>query len=287
MLTDMSSHPTKSGIYKITNTANGKCYIGCAVNIKKRFYEHKWALTRGEHGNPHLQAAWQKYGEEAFEFSVIELVEDPAQLLDVETVHIQGSDPELVYNILNAPRSTSLGLRRTPEVRRKTSEAVSRHFEDPENRRKTSEATRAGMADPEVRRRISEAKAGKIPDANQFGVSYIVRLPSGETTEAMNLSAFCREHGLQTANAHQSMLTKRILPSGFAFRKKEEGERRDFDDYKVTKTKKRFRVTHLSGAEFITDNVRAFCREHNTHSNYLYLSLRTGKFVCGYKMEEV
>ena len=32
------------GIYKIVNTVNGKCYIGSAVNLDKRIYEHKYHL---------------------------------------------------------------------------------------------------------------------------------------------------------------------------------------------------------------------------------------------------
>lgn len=59
-------------IYKITNTQNNKMYIGqTKQKVKKRRYKHKWALRKGNHANAHLQSAWNKYGEESFDFKVI------------------------------------------------------------------------------------------------------------------------------------------------------------------------------------------------------------------------
>ena len=60
-----------SGIYKIANLVNGKRYIGGSVNLKHRLVCHKSGLRRGRHKNPHLQNAWNKYGEENFEFKII------------------------------------------------------------------------------------------------------------------------------------------------------------------------------------------------------------------------
>ena len=44
----------KSGIYIIRNTVNGKIYIGSAVNLEKRLYEHFWALRKNKHINKYL-----------------------------------------------------------------------------------------------------------------------------------------------------------------------------------------------------------------------------------------
>ena len=61
----------KIGIYKILNTVNNKVYIGSATNIEKRWRDHKWHLNRNIHHNSHLQSSWNKYGAEAFEFTVL------------------------------------------------------------------------------------------------------------------------------------------------------------------------------------------------------------------------
>ena len=64
-----------SGIYIILNKVNNKWYVGQSINIKNKWYKHKWQLKRNIHKNPHLQSAWNKYNENNFEFYVIELVE--------------------------------------------------------------------------------------------------------------------------------------------------------------------------------------------------------------------
>ena len=60
------------GIYQIKNLLNGKVYIGQSVDIEKRWSTHKAELKNNYHYNIHLQNAWNKYGEDNFEFSIIE-----------------------------------------------------------------------------------------------------------------------------------------------------------------------------------------------------------------------
>lgn len=60
------------GIYKIKNTINNKIYIGQSGDIKWRWTHHRSDLRGGYHSNKHLQGAWKKYGEDAFEFSIVE-----------------------------------------------------------------------------------------------------------------------------------------------------------------------------------------------------------------------
>ena len=63
------------GIYKIENIINGKIYIGSSTRLLKRFKEHKRKLLNNTHINSILQRSWNKYGEGAFMFSVIEYCE--------------------------------------------------------------------------------------------------------------------------------------------------------------------------------------------------------------------
>lgn len=59
-----------TGIYKITNKTNNKVYIGSAIDIKKRWRDHKWHLKENKHHNSHLQASYNKHGLNEFEFTI-------------------------------------------------------------------------------------------------------------------------------------------------------------------------------------------------------------------------
>lgn len=64
----------KSGIYRILNIIDNKCYVGsAAVRFKERWSSHKSALNKNKHHSPHLQNAWNKYGEKAFIFEILEI----------------------------------------------------------------------------------------------------------------------------------------------------------------------------------------------------------------------
>lgn len=72
-----------SGIYKIVNKINGKCYIGSAVDLIRRHKRHFSNLNRNVHINAKLQNAWNKYEANNFEFCVIAFCE-PGELLALE-----------------------------------------------------------------------------------------------------------------------------------------------------------------------------------------------------------
>lgn len=61
-----------SGIYTITNKVNGKIYVGFTNNFISRKQTHFANLRHNSHDNNYLQNAWNKYGEEAFEFEILE-----------------------------------------------------------------------------------------------------------------------------------------------------------------------------------------------------------------------
>lgn len=60
------------GIYVICNVKTDTFYVGKSVNIEKRFKNHLKNLRQNKHYNKHLQNSYNKYGEEFFEFDVVE-----------------------------------------------------------------------------------------------------------------------------------------------------------------------------------------------------------------------
>lgn len=132
----------KSGIYKITNLLNGKCYVGSARSLDSRWRRHSHDLAHGKHHSRKLQRAFDKYGASAFEFSVLEHVSDLAQLIIREQHWIDALNAfKTGYNALPAAGS-ALGQVRSEETRAKL---------------------RGRVIPAETRERMSAAKKGIVP----------------------------------------------------------------------------------------------------------------------------
>lgn len=74
-----------SGIYAIKSKVDGKMYIGSAIDIFKRWSEHKNLLKLKLH-NKRLQKSWELYGEKNFEFLILERVTN--NLLEIEQFYL-------------------------------------------------------------------------------------------------------------------------------------------------------------------------------------------------------
>ena len=83
------------GIYRILNTVNRKEYIGSSKDTDFRWRTHRAALRRGTHANIILQRSWNKYGEAAFVFEVLEEVADTPDLLVIEQRYLEERKPAL------------------------------------------------------------------------------------------------------------------------------------------------------------------------------------------------
>ncbi len=90
------------GIYKITNQINGKCYIGKSETLPKRLSIHYSSIKGGWHRNKHLQAAWNKYGEENFTVCILEILDENEDINEREKYYIslyKSYDPNYGYNL--------------------------------------------------------------------------------------------------------------------------------------------------------------------------------------------
>lgn len=119
----------KTGVYQIINKISGKVYIGHAARyypnkpascgFYRRWSEHIYDLNNSQHPNIHLQRAWIKYGEGAFEFSILEFVEQD-KCKEREQFYLDNLSREERYNI-SPIAGSSLGREVTAETRAKIS----------------------------------------------------------------------------------------------------------------------------------------------------------------------
>ena len=184
-----------SGIYKITNTANGKIYVGSAKDFSQRWGMHKYQLRRGKHHSPYMQKAYNKHGEGSFVFEIM-LVCSKEDLIFYEQRALDAlspCDPSIGYNICKVAGSSlgrkmpthavesmrermkgkqyGLGHRHSEESRAKMSASKIGNKNAVGNQiwlgRKHSEETKARLSEVAKARRLSEETKRKISESSK------------------------------------------------------------------------------------------------------------------------
>lgn len=160
-----------SGVYCIFNIVNEKIYIGSSIHIYERWQQHKYFLKNNIHYNKHLQAAWNKYGEENFKFEIIEIINtDEENLLEVEQIwmdYYSSYDASKGYNI-SAYAEGAGGYIVSEETKEKIRNWHTGRKSTEETKKKLSEQRKGENNNfygkhhtEEAKKKISEAKKGK------------------------------------------------------------------------------------------------------------------------------
>jgi len=173
------SRKGESGVYKITNLINGKVYVGSATNLRDRKTTHLWQLKKGTHCNRYLQMAYNKYGWNNFEFSILEKcrIEDCVIIEQFYIDSLNVTNRNIGYNICpNA--GSALGRKHTEETKNKIAKSnegrkmTKEHIEilrqanlgkkhTLESRQKISIGNRGKKMSPEAKEKIKKAITGK------------------------------------------------------------------------------------------------------------------------------
>ena len=143
-------------VYKITNTVNGKSYIGISIHEpeKRRIKDHL-----SGHGNQDIADDINIYGKDAFTYEILEANVFDELVPDLEVAYIASFNTVAPHGY----NQNSGGTHAIPsaETRRKISEAQKGKKLSAEHRRKISEAHKGSTHSEETRCKISEAKKGK------------------------------------------------------------------------------------------------------------------------------
>lgn len=116
----------KSGVYTITNTINGKIYVGSSTsNIYRRLIQHKVDLKRNIHRNSYLQNSYNKYGKDVFKFEILEY-HSPEFCISMEQLwmnNLNTCNRNLGYNIA-VVAGNAFGQKRTPKQKDNISKSL-------------------------------------------------------------------------------------------------------------------------------------------------------------------
>jgi group I intron endonuclease len=159
-------------VYRIQNVVSKSFYIGSSGNLYERWRVHKNKLRKRSHPNPKLQAAWDKYGEDAFKF---ELLEEFASIAAMEAL-----EQALLHEHLKNPACYNLAEWVAAPMRGRTGSLHPNYGKVMPEAAKAalSEATKRqwGIADPrtgathseETKSRISANRTGKHAGENHY-----------------------------------------------------------------------------------------------------------------------
>lgn len=292
-----------SGIYRIVNTVNGKFYIGSSIDLRGRRNDHFAELKRNIHINTKLQHAWNKYGEDAFVFEVLELVL-PHFLIEREQYWLDHYMPFGVkgYNI-NTSAASRLGMKHTHETREKISQSRQGIEISPEHREKLRIAnlgnTRAlgNKLSPETRAKMSEARMGNTFNVGRklspehrkkIGDAQRGRKASPESVEkrkGLKHTPEARAKMSQAMQGNKNALGRTVSPetrekiSHAHVGRKQAPETiekhrqsmlgRTYDSEVYTNRMKTYILTSPDGVEYEVVGIRKFAREHNLNNSHL------------------
>ena len=139
-------------IYAIS-LADGRAYVGSTFNTQQRQNAHYALLRRNAHHSPRLQNAWNKYGENAFSFSVLET----AICRDIHERTALEAKWAALYGQLNTARSTNgITFNKSKRFMDKLQQTLERRHADPQARNRLGEWIKTDEGSAWIRSRNRE-----------------------------------------------------------------------------------------------------------------------------------
>ena len=147
------------GVYGIYNEITGKWYVGSSLEITKRWWRHLWELRQGKHHSPKLQRSFNKHGEGAFRFLVLEECASE-ELESRETATIERLKAHSGgYNVASEAKGGFMRGRQWPEETKAARvEAMKGFRHSEESKERIRKAKKEQWANPEQRAKIAASQ---------------------------------------------------------------------------------------------------------------------------------
>lgn len=185
------------GIYRIQNITNDRFYIGSSKNMMVRWRQHLCHLKCNTHGNPKLQADYNKCGLEAFSFTIV-LQAAENEIVDIETSMLKDfKNDDKCYNLRF--EAWHGGINNTKTANKNRSIAAKKRFEK-------------ARANAEEWQKVIDATV--VAKKQRVLKTWIVYNDKNEKVVIHNVSEFCRQNGYSDSNMYQ-FLNKKVYNGKF------------------------------------------------------------------------
>jgi group I intron endonuclease len=222
------------GIYKIINVVNNKFYVGSAVDLKRRKTRHFSELRTGKHNNRYLQSSWDKYGEQAFVFVVVEPLTEQDDLLAAENVWLAlHVGKEYCYNLgvnATAPmlgfggeKSPTWGYKHTGDSLKEISRSSKGRLHTEESKGKIRAYLLGKPKSSEVRAKISAKLSGEgnfwygkqRPDhAEKVSKAVVATDAAGNITTYSSILALREALNIKPPTVNRALKSGKVLTRG-------------------------------------------------------------------------
>lgn len=194
-------------IYLLTNTVNGKIYVGVTNNYKKRMREHSYA------SNDYLiSRAIRKYGWKNFNSSILLETENQEYAYrEAESSFIKrysSNKPNVGYNLTEGGEGT-IGYTLSEETKKKMSDKKIGKKLSPEHKKKISQSNMGRIFNENTRKKISTSMKGnkhwlgknlsiehKQKLSKMKEKTWMIKSPSNEILCITNMRKFCLDNDL-------------------------------------------------------------------------------------------
>ncbi len=138
---------TESGIYQLTIGPRTR-YYGQAQDLRAREYNHFHFLRKGTHHNRHLQASFNKHGEDALAFKTLLVCEiDELNRYEQQLLDVHHGTPGCA-NVAKCAEAPGRGLKRSEETLEKLRRIQKAYWACPKRREEAREAGRRAAPRP-------------------------------------------------------------------------------------------------------------------------------------------
>ncbi len=163
-LSIIKEQPDKNtGIYRILNITNNKCYVGSSISLHHRKNEHFRDLRKNVHHSVKLQRAYNKYGYDKFSFEVLENCTKEELKIKEEFWIKELKTYKFGYNWSRLTGSSFLGRKHSVETCLLISIRGKGTKRSAETKYRISQARKGVRHSVETRKKMSDGHKGLIP----------------------------------------------------------------------------------------------------------------------------